>query len=27
VITAREEYADLARLEIAQPEWIDTGDA
>ena len=27
VITAREEYADLARLEIAQPEWIDAGDA
>jgi diaminopimelate decarboxylase len=26
VITAREEYADLARLEIAQPEWIDAGD-
>jgi len=27
VITAREEYADLARLEIAQPEWIDAGGA
>jgi len=27
VITAREEYADLARLEIAQPEWIDGGGA
>jgi len=26
VITAREEYADLARLEIAQPEWIDSGE-
>ncbi|HEX8943108.1 MAG TPA: diaminopimelate decarboxylase [Gemmatimonadaceae bacterium] len=26
VISAREEYADLARLEIAQPEWIDAGD-
>jgi Diaminopimelate decarboxylase len=27
VITAREEYADLGRLEIAQPEWIDAGEA
>jgi diaminopimelate decarboxylase len=26
VITAREEYADLTRLEIAQPEWIDSGE-
>jgi len=26
VITAREEYADLGRLEIAQPEWIDAGE-
>jgi diaminopimelate decarboxylase len=27
VIAAREEYADLTRLEIAQPEWVDSGDA
>jgi diaminopimelate decarboxylase len=26
VITAREEYADLTRLEIAQPEWNDLGE-
>jgi diaminopimelate decarboxylase len=26
VIAAREEYADLTRLEIAQPEWVDSGD-
>jgi diaminopimelate decarboxylase len=26
VITAREEYADLTRLEIAQPEWVDSGE-
>jgi diaminopimelate decarboxylase len=26
VIAAREEYADLTRLEIAQPEWIDSGE-
>jgi len=26
VITAREQYADLTRLEIAQPEWIDSGE-
>jgi len=26
VVTAREEYADLTRLEIAQPEWIDSGE-
>ena len=26
VITAREEYADLGRLEIAQPAWIDAGE-
>lgn len=27
VITAREEYADLTRLEIAQPDWIDSGES
>jgi len=26
VIAAREEYPDLTRLEIAQPEWVDSGD-
>jgi diaminopimelate decarboxylase len=26
VIAAREEYADLTRLEIAQPEWVDSGE-
>jgi diaminopimelate decarboxylase len=27
VIAAREEYADLTRLEIAHAEWVDSGDA
>jgi diaminopimelate decarboxylase len=26
IIAAREEYADLTRLEVAQPEWIDAGE-
>jgi diaminopimelate decarboxylase len=26
IIAAREEYADLTRLEVARPDWIDTGD-